>query len=151
MKTLVIVHHGRWDKDSEKIVDGEFVQMGLTEKGQDDIKAITQLLKPYLEGQKVVVLASMLDAAVKSAELLCLELGISEFKKHLELFSCWTLSYMEPLKVADVSELLKRYLKNDVVVIVNDFRFSRHFAPYFAKNFLRRELKLFAWGWVCFS
>lgn len=104
----------------------------LSDRGQDQMSRLGQLLSPY-RGQKAVVLASRHDPELKSAEALSKGLGISEVEKNNKLYYLWSLlSGTMPLDGPEVCDILAQYEQdNDTVIVVNHSRFAYEFSAYF--------------------
>lgn len=133
MKTLIIVRHGYYEDGTGN----------LTTYGQQQIKALANMLKDRLNGDKAKIVSSSAPRAEQSAKILSESLGIG-FKAHNFLWSGSDSCESPSPNLNRALELIKG-LRTKVVIVVTHFEYSAELPRHFGsveldtQNFPRRQ------------
>lgn len=123
MKKLIVVRHGDYGFDNH-----------LNEKGEGQMKRISEKLREHIKGLSVYILSSSADRARESTEALSRELDIGfEFNELL-----WSDEEHGWSNEA-LLDLIRTKTRVDVIVLVTHYEYANDFPRYFAMFQLKVE------------
>ena len=119
MKLLVVVRHGAYDDD-----------LNLNHRGKDQIQGLSEKLKDFVNGNKILLLSSPAPRASQSAQIISEKLGVP-VEEHAILWSDsdhWE-NFDGLLKIVK-----KRKSEAEVIILVTHLEYVEGFPNHFARN-----------------
>ncbi|MGW8185544.1 MAG: histidine phosphatase family protein [Candidatus Moraniibacteriota bacterium] len=125
MRFLIVVRHGAYDDD-----------FNLNHRGKDQIQRLSEKLKDFVNGNKILLLSSPAPRASQSAKIISEKLNVP-FEEHEILWSDndhWE-DYDGLLKIVK-----KRRSKAEIIILVTHLEYVEGFPDHFARNELAMDI-----------
>jgi len=126
MKYLILVRHGEYDRAYH-----------LSSNGREQVVALAEKLKSFVNGSSVIIFTSIADRARESADILCSFFGV-DYEKHEILWS----ENDHPANFLGTLNLVRSNKdRADILILVTHIEYVEDFPSYFTENELGTKLR----------
>ena len=134
MENLFVIRHGNYSKENGN----------LTSFGQDQIGILTNKIKNLSLGTNAVIITSTAPRALQTSDIIRNILSIPDIVREPFIWShpddAPQLSYYKDQDPSKVMDIVKKFMHNDVVILVSHYEVVNQFPKFFAKEVWNKDL-----------